>query len=518
MSGPLHTVHVRVNDAATGQPTPCRVRFIGPEGEYLAPFGRLTNFATRANVQIDGRLFAYIDGTCEIELPAGQIIVHVSKGPEYTAVRHQVTLPPGQLSMRLQVERWIDMRQQRWYAGDSQVHCLTPHAALLEGEAEDIAVVNLLATECEAFDPGTRLFPVVPKPPIPERNPSRHPAIPNILAFSGQRPALASPQCLVVVNTLNTHPQLGRLSLLNCHRIVFPLSFGGPEGLDNWSLADWCDQCHRKGGLVAWADDPDEDGLREWGEALANLMVGRVDAFSVTNFMSLGDDMICPWYGLLQCGFHVPLVGGSGKDSNAVALGSIRTYARLEPSEELSYQAWIEAVRAGRTFVTQGPLLLLTVEGQDPGWVIKLPATGGTLHVRAEASSLEPFERVEILVNGKAQACTKGQDSLTPAVAELNVQLSSSSWIAARCCNEMRDRFGKSYGPIVLAYTSPVYVELADRPMRPDEEAITVFLKSLDSTIRWIEHEARVENNRQRERLIGIVLSARAELVRRAAV
>ena len=100
----------------------------------------------------------------------------------------------------------------------------------------------------------------------------------------------------------------------------------------------------------------------------------------------------------------------------------------------------------------------------------------------------------------------------------LNVQLSSSSWIAARCCNEIRDRFGKSYGPIVLAYTSPVYVELADRPMRPDEEAITVFLKSLDSTIRWIEHEARVENNRQRERLIGIVLSARAELVRRAAV
>src|SRR5207253_6785484 len=93
VSGPLHTVHVRVNDAATGQPTPCRVRFIGPEGEYLAPFGRLTNFATRANLDVGGNLFlrdrryAYIDGTCEIDFPAGQIIAHVSKGPEYTALR-----------------------------------------------------------------------------------------------------------------------------------------------------------------------------------------------------------------------------------------------------------------------------------------------------------------------------------------------------------------------------------------------------------------------------------------------
>ena len=46
MSGKLQTVHVRVNDAATGQPTPVRIRFEGPGGEYFAPFGRLTEFAT----------------------------------------------------------------------------------------------------------------------------------------------------------------------------------------------------------------------------------------------------------------------------------------------------------------------------------------------------------------------------------------------------------------------------------------------------------------------------------------
>jgi hypothetical protein len=86
----LHTIHVRVNDAATGQPTPVRMRFTNPAGEYFAPLGRLTEFATDdnedvgGNLLLDGKQYAYIDGTCEIDLPAGQLLVEIHKGPEYT--------------------------------------------------------------------------------------------------------------------------------------------------------------------------------------------------------------------------------------------------------------------------------------------------------------------------------------------------------------------------------------------------------------------------------------------------
>ena len=41
MSAKLQTVHVRVSDVATGQPTPCRVRFTDEGGVYHAPLGRL---------------------------------------------------------------------------------------------------------------------------------------------------------------------------------------------------------------------------------------------------------------------------------------------------------------------------------------------------------------------------------------------------------------------------------------------------------------------------------------------
>ena len=233
MTAGLHTVHVRVNDAATGKPTPCRIRLTDTAGNYYPPLGRLARFATGGGQDVGGNLYwgdkeyAYIDGTCEVSLPAGPIVAEVSKGPEYVPCRQEVVLAPGKLALRLTIERWADLRSDGWYSGDTWSHFLSPHAALLEAAAEDLAVVNVLAFDTLIFDEGGKQCP----------------AIPNILAFSGQQPALEMPGHVVVVNTLNAHPVLGRLALLNCHRAVYPLSFGGPNGWDDWTLDAWSDQC-----------------------------------------------------------------------------------------------------------------------------------------------------------------------------------------------------------------------------------------------------------------------------------
>ena len=254
MSG-LQQVHVRVTDAATGRPTPCRVRFTDAQGKYYAPHGRLTEFATGFNVDVGGnvmtntfvpeeglapaaRAFAYIDGGCEIALPPGPLSVTICKGPEYVPVHETIDLPAGKLALRFVLGRWSDLRQTGWYPGDARAHFLSPAAALLEGEAEDLAVVNMLACIIPLED---------------EHKPGEKGTIradyPILLDFSGQQPALQSPRCMVVVNTQNKHPVLGYLGLLNCHRIVHPLGFGWPapgKAWDNWTLADWCDHCHRK--------------------------------------------------------------------------------------------------------------------------------------------------------------------------------------------------------------------------------------------------------------------------------
>src|SRR5581483_7788994 len=99
----------------------------------------------------------------------GPLVVEIHKGPEYESLRHKIQLARGQMTLRFTIARRFDLRAEGWYSGDTRAHFLSPHAALLEGQAEDLAFVNLLALE--------------------ERNGERI-SFPNLLAFSGQTAAL----------------------------------------------------------------------------------------------------------------------------------------------------------------------------------------------------------------------------------------------------------------------------------------------------------------------------------------
>lgn len=490
----LQTVHVRVNDAATGQPTPARVHFTDAAGNYYAPFGRLETFATGRGEDVGGNLllgrkaYAYIDGACEIGLPPGLIHVEVHKGPEYEPVVEEIALAAGKLSLRLTLQRWSDLRRDGWHGGDCRAHFLSPFAALLEGRAEDLAIVQLLAQEHAV---------------------AGVPAIANLLAFSGQQPALAAPDCLVAVNTLNAHPVLGSLGLLHCHRIVFPLAFGGPDGQDDWALADWCDQCHRKQGLVVWARTWHEAEEFAHGEPLADLILGKVDAFEMEYFEDSPFDVLHDWYDLLNAGFQVTLAGSSGKESNACPLGGMRTYARLLPGEALSCKSWIEAVRDGRTFITNGPLLSLSVQGRGPGEAVELPVEQ-ELVVTAEARSMTGFDHLELVQNGTviAQAAPAGPP--WRATLELRVAAGESLWLAARC-RGTQQLLQAPANQRVFAHTSPVHVRVAGRPFQPRPAALAKFMKSLTHMRDWAKEKARCDD-RQRARLMGLFEGALARL------
>jgi hypothetical protein len=77
---------------------------------------------------------------------------------------------------------------------------------------------------------------------------------------------------------------------------VYPLSFGGPAGAEDWALADWCDQCHRKGGLVVWTRTWHEARDFAFGEPLADLILGKVDAFGIDSFEDSPFDVLPDWY------------------------------------------------------------------------------------------------------------------------------------------------------------------------------------------------------------------------------
>jgi hypothetical protein len=483
----MFTVHVRITDSSTGKPAAARLRITDGMGVYRPPLGRHNRFRAGpgedvgGQVIVDKRAFAYVDGTCELPLPAGQITVEIARGIEYQPVRKEVVLADGQMALRLNIERWADERPAGWFAGDIRAHELTPHAALLEGAAEGLAVVQLMARE---------------RPPAD----SIPPAISNLLAFSGTDAALRRSDCLVAVNTLNTHTILGSVALLNCHRPVFPLHFGEPGEPDHWSVADWCDQCHRKKGLVVWPDLPRFTDEQPQGEALAAMILGKIDAFEVGPAADFDGASFQLYYHLINCGLQPALVGGSGKDSNAIALGAVRTYAQLLPDQKLDTGTWIEAVREGRTFVTNGPLLSLSAMGQKPGSTVVIEAGTG-VPVRAEARSALPIETIEIMAGGKAIAATKASGEQR---AELQTMLVSdkSTWIAARC----RGSAGQ------LAHTTPIYLQVPGKPPDVTEEQTLPLVAVLERTLAWVNHRANCPTERQRLLLQEVLENALLKL------
>jgi hypothetical protein len=506
VSAKLQQVHVRVNDAAIGKPTPCRVRFTDAEGNYYPPNGRLAKFAAGPNQDVGGNVYigvkphAYIDGTCEISLPPGLVHVEISKGPEYKPLHADVQLAAGKLSMRFTLERWIDLREQGWYSGDTRALFLSPHAALLEAQAEDLAVVNLLAAESvlkDAFGESVR-------------------AIPNLLAFSGQDFGLSVQGHGVAVNTLNRHAVLGTLALLHCHRVVYPLTFGGPAAPDDWALADWCDQCHRKGGLVVWANTAEQLIECGKGEALADLILGKIDAFELDHYDGSPFDSFPDWTRLLNAGIKATLVGASGKQSNGRALGVMRTYAHLQANEPLTYGVWIEAVRAGRTFATNGPLVSLAVNGAEPSTNNLRADADETLSIQAEARSWVPFDRLVICVNGLAVE-SAGPSSGPPYSARLDVTrpVGDSTWVTA-CCLGDAQIADRPAAQRVFAGTSPVYLQGVGRANTPRQrEEAKRLLDELATGLRWVSERATCRTDRDRERLVKVFVDAKHVLLRK---
>jgi hypothetical protein len=447
------TVHLRINDAATKQPTPVRLRVTGPQGEYFAPLGRAPDFPTQrgeevgGNVRLNRERFAYIDGACEIRLPAGvPIRIRATKGPEYRPVDETLTLGAGQMAIRQTITRQYDL--DGWVSADSRVQHITPHAAALEAAAEGLQFVNLLASVQTLLSKDANTYVTTP----------------NLTAFSGQVPALSAHGSHVVVNTLNWHPVLGRLALLNSHRTVFPLVFGDPFDSDDWSLVDWCQQCHRKGGLAVWVDAFRPGTGFLGGEALLAAMLGKIDCIELDAIPR--DTARLPWvYRLWNAGVKLNLIGGSAKDSNALAMGSMRTYAK-----GASYSEWIESVRNGVSFVTNGPLVVID----------------GTT---ASAMSWQTFEKLDIIADGNVIASTSPTLVDGRYTASVEFDAREHGWSAARVIGG---------APLVFAHTAPVW----GTPKPPAKESIAAFTRQIEQVREWASERGQYTDEKWRRQLL----------------
>jgi hypothetical protein len=291
------------------------------------------------------------------------------------------------------------------------------------------------------------------------------------------------------------------------------MSASGPEesyvGDPLWtSLAEWADECRKREGLAVGVHFP-----YPTGEVAADIIMGKLDAIELWPGNDGFNTLRCmDWYRYLNCGYRLPIVGGTDKMGANEAVGANRAYVHLEDAE-FNFGNWAKAVRRGNTFMTTGPLLLFNADGHAPGEEIRFGSGGGKVEVEARATCFFPIHRIEVVFNGRAVSSHEQPEGARELVLKDEVKVPGPGWIAARCSSRYSS-LGTGQVPRKVAHTSPVYIVVPGQELF-SPPAAAYFLTLIDGAQAWTENLATRPDAARFEKILRLFRDARAELHRR---
>lgn len=170
------------------------------------------------------------------------------------------------------------------------------------------------------------------------------------------------------------------------------------------------------------------------------------------------------YYHVLNTGLRIAPSAGSASGVLPNPVGYNRVYVHLDG--DLRYEKWFEGLRAGRSFVTNGPLLRVKANGEWPGHVFTAE-TSISIDLAAALDSRDPVDRVEIVRNGRVERQVAAQEPLG------KIEFTSSGWFLVRC-------FAKNEQTFRFASTAPYYVEIGAGKRRISRASATFFADWVD--------------------------------------
>jgi hypothetical protein len=281
-----------------------------------------------------------------------------------------------------------------------------------------------------------------------------------------------------------------------------------------------CEEFRRLGATVGYAhpvfsplnDGSPADAFRsprsvEARELVVDAALGLVDSVDLIGPNDVEGTALL-YRHLLNCGLRLAATAGTDvwlSYSRGPLIsnppGWARVYADLRGAP-LSVAAFQEAIRAGRTLATNGPWLELTVDGRGPGNVVAAtPGQMVSVSVRAEGLGIESIELIGpdgVIARGEVE------ESRTSAI-DATVPVVDSMWL---CAVARGPHHPSVLGPSVFAHTSPVHVEVADRPVRRPASARWL-LTWLDHLEEMLHSDGQFADDAQRDEMIAVVERAR---------
>jgi hypothetical protein len=503
--GAVGILHLEVLDRG-GQRVPARVSVTAADGRGYAP-----NDAWRhADEAFDRseRPFEYTyfhtTGAADVTVPAGVVHVEAWRGPEYAVERRELTITAGrQSSARIVMHRLADLPARGWWSGDVHVHMNyggayrnTPAHLAFQSRAEDLHVVENLIVNKEQ-------------------------RIPDIAYFRTDADPVST-ATLLLMHAQEFHTSVwGHLGLLNLQSHYLLPEYAGYPNTAAASLAPTnaavADLAHAQGALVGYVHpfdtkpDPADTTAALWYELPVDVALGKVDYIEV---MGYSDHLITSeiWYRLLNCGFRLPAAAGTDAFPNFAALrgppGLVRVF--VHSGTKLDHASWLAGLKAGRTFVTNAPLLEFSLAGHASGDEIVLPAGAHQLIARVALHSNVPIDHLEIVGNGAVVATVALGGDRRSARDSVRIPVRASGWYVLRAYSD------RSEMPVLDLYpfasTSPIYVTVGDQRVRSAGDA-AFFARWIDRLERAARASTAWRTPAEQQDVLAMFARARAVFV-----
>ncbi|MGD9905938.1 MAG: CehA/McbA family metallohydrolase [Vicinamibacterales bacterium] len=434
-------VRLEVKDAKSGRVVPARVGLYDEVGrlplpsDQAIPVRRFTDRIRRVWLNrrtfwpVESREAFYVSGTYESRVPAGTYDLVVSRGPEYRLHHQKITVRADDVSSAaVALTRYDDLTARGWYSGESHVHLQRDQVAdadvWTQISAEDLHIAHLLEM---GNIMGTYFKqPAWGKAGRYERD--------GVALVSGQE----DPRTVARGHTMHwnvaQHTHFEPAAFFQYHHVF---------------------ERTRRGGAVT--------GYAHHGELFNGRRGLAIDVpFGLVDFIELlqgGRIATEGWYQFLNMGYRILPAGGADWPYFGPTLPGVeRTYVKVDGP--FTIDGWLAGFRRGRVYVTNGPFLELTVNGQPMGAEVKA-AQGSTLTIEATATlnpDVDALDRIELVVLGDVvkQEFANGKDAVRLSTA---VTADRSLWLAVRAYGKTQEQQFTT-----VAHSAPIYVVVGNQP------------------------------------------------------
>jgi len=453
--------------------------------------------------------YFHTSGISNLAVPAGKVTIRVSKGLETTPEIRHIEIQRGQINkarVKLKPLEGNFAATGNWISEDLHVHMNyggayrnDPSHLRMQKDAEGLQIIHELTVNKEQRFPDIGFVDLPPMTMkrsreddwLPEQGQEFH------TSYWGHRGILGLNRHLLLPGYAG-YPNTAAASL-------YPMN------------ADVYDMAHAQGAVVGavhpFDSVPDpfaKPAERITDELPVDVALGKLDYMEIVGF-SDHKATAEVWYKLLNLGFKLPAGAGTDATANYAApirgqVGFDRVYVWM-PGWPSPAPTWMNELKQGKTFATNGPLIEFKLGGEMVGGELKFDVGQKAVPFTARLRSIVPVDHLEVVCNGKVAQTLKLEGTRETADAAGTIPISDSAWCVLRAWSD------KAEYPVMDNYayatTSPVYATVGGKRAYSKQDA-EYFEAWIDRTMETTEKYPDWNSAEEKSHVLKTLRDARA--------